>query len=342
MILNQEKLSLMTVPTPLDYLANVSGETGVNIYLKRDDLTNYGTGGNKLRKLEYLLKDALDQGATMILTVGGAQTNHGRLTAAVAAKYNLKCGIIAVDPYPGELSANLLLDGIMGCHVYLVQRDGIHSSRELQEQAIEKVKKEWEGKGEKIYFIPAGGSDVKSIAGYYECALELNRQMKELGLLRSHLLTTVGSMGTYMGLALGIKDNDLPIDLTGVCIFPYRNGIMPRLMDYYREIEEYFHFGLNLEEKDFKVTEDYTYGGYNNCVKEVREAIYYLARKEGILTDPCYTGKTLKAALSMIEKGEIHKGENLILHHTGGFPGLYTKHHRLAFEEELQSYVKIL
>ena len=342
MTLGHEKIHFISTPTPIDHLDNLSEETGINIYMKRDDMTNYGTGGNKLRKLEYFIKDALDQGATMLLTVGGAQTNHGRLTAAVAAKYNLKCAIIAVDPYPGEISANILLDGIMGCPIYLVQRDGVHSSRELQKSAIEKVTKEWEDKGEKVYFIPTGGSNELGILGYYDCALEIAEQMKELHLDHAHLVSTVGSMGTYMGLQVGIKNNNLPIDLTGVCIMPYRNGIMPRLMDYYRDVKKYFHLDLELEEKDFDVTEDYHYDGYNNPVKEVREAIYRLARTEAILTDPCYTGKTMNAVFDMIKKGKIKKGENLIILHTGGIPGLYTKHHRIEFEKELKDYVHII
>ena len=106
MSLNQKKISFLNAPTPVEYLPAISKELGVEFYIKRDDLTNLGVGGNKLRKLEYLLADALDQGATRLLTLGGAQTNHGRLTAAVAAKYGLKCTIACIDNYPGELSAN--------------------------------------------------------------------------------------------------------------------------------------------------------------------------------------------------------------------------------------------
>ena len=124
MLLGHEKVSFLHLPTPLEYLPGVSQDLGVEFYIKRDDLTNLGVGGNKLRKLEYLLKDAQDQGCTMLLTLGGAQTNHGRLTAAVAAKYGMKCAIVCVDPYPGELSANLLLDRLMGAEVILKKDDG--------------------------------------------------------------------------------------------------------------------------------------------------------------------------------------------------------------------------
>ena len=124
MLLGKEKVPFLHLPTPLEYLPGVSQDLGVEFYIKRDDLTNLGVGGNKLRKLEYLLKDAQDQGATVLLTLGGAQTNHGRLTAAVAAKYGMKCAIVCVDDYPGELSANLLLDRLMGAEVILKHDDG--------------------------------------------------------------------------------------------------------------------------------------------------------------------------------------------------------------------------
>ena len=135
MLLGHEKTSFLHLPTPLEYLPGVSADLGVEFYIKRDDLTNLGVGGNKLRKLEYLLKDAQDQGCTMLLTLGGAQTNHGRLTAAVAAKFGMKCAIVCVDPYPGELSANLLLDRLMGAEVILKKDDGRPESEQFAETA---------------------------------------------------------------------------------------------------------------------------------------------------------------------------------------------------------------
>ena len=128
MLLGHEKINFLYLPTPLERLNNLSQDLGINLYIKRDDLTPLAMGGNKLRKLEYLLADAKKQGATMLLTVGGAQTNHGRLTCAVARKYGLKAAIVCIDDYPGELSANLLLDGMMGCDVWLRKPDPTHSS----------------------------------------------------------------------------------------------------------------------------------------------------------------------------------------------------------------------
>ncbi len=341
MTLGREKLHFLNSPTPITYLSNISKELGANLYLKRDDLTNFGTGGNKLRKLEYLVKDALDQGATMLLTVGGAQTNHGRLTAAVAAKYGLKSAIVAVDPYPGEMSANLLLDGIMGCPVYLVQDDGVHTSDELEADAVKKVTEEWEAKGEKVYFIPVGGSNEIGALGYYDCALELASQVNEMQLADVRVISTVGSMGTYMGLACAIKNEKLPLRLTGIAISP-KKDIYAMAADYYGRMKAQFGLSENMTASDFDLITDYDCGAYNNPVKEVREAIYYMGRKEAVILDPCYTGKTFAGILDMIKKGTIAQGENVIMLHTGGIPGIYTKHHRVEMEKELKDYIHII
>ena len=356
MTLGKEKIRFLNTPTPLHRLDRISEDLGLEFYMKRDDLTNFGTGGNKLRKLEYFVKDALDQEATMLLTVGGAQTNHGRLTAAVAARYGLKSAIVAVDPYPGELSANLLLDGIMDCHVYLVQKLEGQDSRTAQEEAVNRVTREWEEKGEKVYYIPMGGSNELGALGYYDCALELADQVRELGLCqegpdqtpadrapadRPRLFATVGSMGTYIGLAAAIANEDLPLDLTGIGIMPYRD-IKASAAGYYRRVKETYGLAADLGPDCFDIVTDYDYGAYNNPVEEVRQAIYYMGRMEGIILDPCYTGKTFNGILQMAKEGRIARGETVIMVHTGGIPGIYTGHHRIEMEKELMDHIHII
>ena len=342
MTLGREKLCFLNTPTPLERLNRLSEELGVNFYLKRDDLTSFGTGGNKLRKLEYLVKDAQSQGATMLLTVGGAQTNHGRLTAAVAARYSMRSAIVAVDPYPGEISANLLLDGIMGCSVYLIKPEPNRSAGEVQAEAVRRVTAQWEEKGEKVYFIPTGGSNELGALGYYDCAVELAEQTKALGLEQPRLFTTAGSLGTYMGLQLGIKNEKLPLRLTGIGIMPFKNGIVSEAVAYYQRIKTFYSLELDIAPEEFDLIADYDCGGYNNPVREVREAIYLMGRREGIILDPCYTGKTFAGILDMIKTGKIRQGETIIMLHTGGMPGIYTKHHRVEMEKELQNYIHIV
>ena len=342
MTLGHEKLSFLNTPTRLDRMNRISDELGINLYLKRDDLTNFGTGGNKLRKLQYLAKDAMDKGATMLLTVGGPQTNHGRLTGAVAAKYGLKAAIVAVGDYPGELSANLLLDGIMGCPVYLVKDDGAHTEGQLLNISAAKVKEEWEAKGEKVYYIPLGGSNELGVLGYYDCALELAEQTAQMGLDHVRVVTTVGSMGTYMGLQVGTKNENLPLHITGIGIEPFEEGMVAVAQDYYSRVKKFYGLALDIRAEDFDLVSDYHFGAYNNPVKEVREAIYYMGRKEGVILDPCYTGKTFAGIMDMAKTGRIKPGENVIMIHTGGIPGIYTKHHRVEMERELEGYIHII
>ena len=369
MTLGKEKVNFLNVPTPLERLDNLSRELNLNLYIKRDDLTNYGGGGNKLRKLEYFVKDALDKNATVLMTVGGAQTNHGRLTATVAAKYGLKSIILSADTYPGEISSNLLLDGILGCHVYLSKAGCEEDSEAKLKKMIEDVTEEWEARGEKVYYIPMGGSNELGILGYYDCMTELVSQIDEHNMrvdkgeisgkkiLNPHIVVTVGSYGTYMGLLSAIANEKLSCKLTGVTIMPYYDNPAQQIVEKYEALKEFHGLSADVKSGDvqkvdngkvldksasFRVADEYDFGAYNNAVPEVRKIIYKVAGSEGIFLDPCYTGKTFNALVKLTEAGYFGEEETVIFIHTGGFPGLYTGHHRSAFEDELKGFVHMI
>ena len=155
------------------------------------------------------------------MTVGGAQTNHGRLTAAVAAKYGLKCAILAIDDYPGEVSSNLLLDRIMGAQVFMEKpQKGVSYDDQLN-QLVVRVQDMYAADGETVYFIPMGGSGVVGIPGYYNCAMELSAQVKDMGISQSRLLVSVGSNGYLYGTVHRIQNEGLPLDLEGIAIAPF-------------------------------------------------------------------------------------------------------------------------
>lgn len=324
------KQSCLHLPTPVSYLPNLSDRLGIEFYMKRDDLTEFGVGGNKLRKLEYLIYDAKEKGATMLITVGGAQTNHGRLTAAVAAKNQMKCAIVAMDDYPGILSSNMLLDRIFGAYVFLHKPDGTPLM-----DVVEQVAEKFESQGERCYFIPMGGSNEIGALGYYECAQELKQEFKS-----GHVIVPLGSMGTYMGLFCGLHDSDLT--LTGVQIMPYEEDIYKYARSYFNKIKKSWKLDFDVTEEDFDIATDYLYGGYNVPSETVRNAIYDMARSEAIVLDPCYTGKTYAAFLDMLAEEKIQKDETIIFIHTGGLPGVYTPSHQKAFEAELMDGVTIL
>ena len=340
MAFGMKKLPLVA-KTAVEYMPTLSRELGIELYIKRDDLTSWGAGGNKLRKLEYLVVEALEQGATMLLTVGGAQTNHGRLTAAVAAKYGLKCCIAAIDEYPGEVSANILLDRNMGCDVVLKSDDGRDENLQFDE-LVAQLTAEYEAKGEKVYYIPMGGSNAIGALGYYDCAVELTEQAAQLGLGDARVIDAVGSMGTFMGLYCGLKNEGSPLRLTGIAISPFGDYKENRIVSYFNEMKEKFGLSIDAKREDFDIVKDYTRGGYNNLSSEVRDAICYVAQKEAVMLDPCYTGKAFAGLLEMVREGKIAQGEKVIFLHTGGFPGLYTRHHREAFEAELLSGGRII
>ena len=341
MIYGHEKTSFLELPTPLQHLENVSRDLCVDFWIKRDDLTSLGMGGNKLRKLEYLIHEAQEQGATAVITVGGLQTNHGRLTAAVAAKYGMKCTICAVDEWPGEVSANVLLDRLMGAEVVVQAPNGKPEDEQLSD-LVAMTKEKYEAAGEKVYVIPLGGSSVTGLLGYYECAQETDRQARELGIGDARFFSGVGSFGTFMGLFIGLKDCGSKLDLTGISISPFGQEKEERIVRYFNETKKNFGFAWDACRADFHIEKNYTRGGYNNVCAEVREAIYHMARKEAIILDPCYTGKVYAGMLDMIREGKIKQGETVIMLHSGGQPGINTPHHRAEFEKELMDGVHVL
>lgn len=339
--MSYKKISFLHLPTPMEYLPNISSDLGRDFYIKRDDLTSLGMGGNKLRKLEYLMKEALDRGATAVITVGGAQTNHGRLTAAVAAKLGLKCSICVVDPWPGELTGNMLLSRIMGAEIVLQAPDGRSESDQIAE-LISKTRDKYTAQGEIVYEIPVGGSTFIGALGYYDCALEIDDQKKAFDLKNVRLLCGVGSIGTYMGLYLGLKDCDSDIKLTGIAISPFAEMKEKRIMEYAEEANRKLDKSWKITREDFDIEVGYTRGAYNNVSAEVRDALCHMARREAIILDPCYTGKAYAGIRDMVKEGKIKPDETIIFLHTGGQPGIYTTHHRAAFEKDLMAGVHIL
>ncbi len=334
------RIEIVNAPTPLAYLPGVSEDLGVHFYIKREDMTSLGAGGNKLRKLEYLLADAKSKGATMLLTVGGAQTNHGRLTAAVAARHGMRCAIVSEDVYPGEISSNILLDRIMGADVVLNHSE--EDKRPLEEM-VRITKDRYEAAGEKVYYIPLGGSNAIGTMGYVNVAEETAGQARAMGITDGTFVTTVGSFGTYVGLFAGLREIGAPFALKGVTIMPQEAPPQQTAMALYSQLHEFA--GLTQEkagEDAFDIVTGYDFGAYNNPVGEVRKAIYYMARREGIILDPCYTGKTFNAVCKMIQEEIIAPDSNVIFFHTGGLPGVHSPVHRHEFERELRSGLTLL
>lgn len=335
--------------TPIHKLENLSKKYGVNMYIKRDDLTGYACGGNKLRKLDYLLKDALDQNCTVLLTYGGAQTNHGRLTAAVAARFNLKCGIIMDGPAPKKATGNLILDKIMGADLFFMDdTDFKDDPKEMKEEkykmlvakTTQEVVKRYEQQGEKVYLIPIGGSNPVGSAGYVMAAKEIKDQLESMNLHIDYVFAGFGSVGTYGGLYLGSKYFNADFKPIGISVSHKSEAYMKEKVDLIKETNEFLELGVEVTESDMWIEDKYVGIAYNVPDHVTREYVYMMAREEAIILDACYTGKVFRGMVEMIEKGEISKDKNVMLLHTGGLPGIFSEGHEDAMQDELWGDVK--
>jgi D-cysteine desulfhydrase family pyridoxal phosphate-dependent enzyme len=307
---------LALLPTPLYKLENLSRETGKNIYIKRDDMTGAALGGNKVRKLEFLLADARAKGADVVLTAGGPQSNHAMLTAACAAKLGMSA--ILVLKKRGVLSGgNLILDEIFGAEVRFVDTDsydGVYAE-------MERIMADLRAQGHAPYFIPVGGSVPLGCLGYVNCAKEIANQAEDLGVDFDIIVSATGSGGTYAGLTLGAKlflPGTVSVGI-GVCDDPFE-AISLDLMEGTAALLE---ADVPVEAADIHI--HYHIGpGYAIPSPEGAAAVRRLARTEGILVDPVYTGKALAGFFQLLEEDSAFRdAENILFLHTGGAGALF-------------------
>ncbi len=346
---NMEKITTGFYNTPIHKLENLSKKYGINIYIKRDDLTGYATGGNKLRKLDYLLKDALDKECTVLLTYGGQQTNHGRLTAAVAARFGLRCGIIMDGPAPKKASGNLILDKMMGADLFFMDDTSFKDEKpdvkadkykQLVDKTTAEVVKMYEDQGEKVYMIPIGGSSPLGAAGYVMAAKEIKDQLEEMKVKIDYVFTGFGSVGTYGGLYLGAKYFNAGFEPIGISISHKNEEELQEKINYIQETSDYLELGINVSRDDLWIEEGYVGISYNIPDPVTRKYMYMMAREEAIILDACYTGKVFRGMIEMIQEGKISKDKNVMLLHTGGIPGIFSDSHSQAMQEELWGEVQ--
>lgn len=314
-IMSFNRIPFAILPTPLYMLENISHKLGKNIYIKRDDLIGTALGGNKVRKLEFLLADARNQGADIVLTAGGPQSNHAMLTAACAARLGMKS--ILVLKKRGILSGgNLILNQIYGAEVRFVDTDTYDDVYAEINRLMENLKKA----GHMPYFIPVGGSVPLGCLGYVNCVHEIAQQSIELGVSFDSIVSTVGSGGTYAGLTLGAKlfMPDTRSVGIGICDDPFETITY----DLIRETREFLDSDISINRDDIHI--HYHIGpGYAMPDLEGSEAVRLLARTEGILTDPVYTGKALAGFFQLMRKGYFDKDKNILFIHTGGSGALF-------------------
>lgn len=326
-----EKISLANLPTRIYKLENLSSKLKKNIYIKRDDETGIELSGNKVRKLEFSIAEAKKQGAKVLITCGGIQSNHARATAVAAVKLGMKSVLLLRKPENNLIEGNHLLDLIVGSDVRFVTREEYSEKRF---EIMEEIKAEFDKKGETAYIIPEGASNGIGLFGYINAIEEIKTQEKMLGIKFDTLVSCIGSSGTYGGLVAGNKLFDTNYNVIGINICDTAEYFKKRALGYIKEsfmyLEETDIKKINLTEDDLNIIDGYTGPGYALNEAEDFEFINEFARLEGIFLDPVYTGKTLKGLVSEIKKGHI-PGENILFIHTGGLYGLFPKAHEMNF-----------
>jgi D-cysteine desulfhydrase len=315
------RLEFIGAPTPLEYLPRFSDYLGREIYIKRDDTTPMAMGGNKLRKLEFLAADALREGADTLVTAGAIQSNHVRQTAAVAAKLGLKCVALLENPI-GTKAENYLTNGnrlmLDLFDVEIEMCDALHSpDKQLEEIAIR-----LEAQGFRPYVIPVGGSNALGALGYVESALEIAQQC-EGAVNVSSVVVASGSAGTHAGLAVGLEQVMPDVDLIGVTVSRSVALQLPKVAALQQAVAQSLSVSAN---NPITLWDDYFAPGYGTPNEEGLEAIKLLARLEGILLDPVYTGKAMAGLTDGVAQKRFKDDGPIIFIHTGGAPALFAYH----------------
>ncbi|MHA7887755.1 D-cysteate sulfo-lyase [Roseicyclus sp.] len=321
---------LAHLPTPLERLDRLSAELGgPEIWIKRDDCTGLSTGGNKTRKLEFLMAEALLQGADMVMTQGATQSNHARQTAAFAAKLGLGCHLLLEDRtgsndpnYKGN--GNVLLDHLHGATTE-TRPGGVDMNAEM-----EAVADRFRAEGRSVYTIPGGGSNATGALGYVNCAFELLGQLNDRALAVDHIVTATGSAGTQAGLITGLKACNAQIPLLGIGVRaprPVQEGNVFALAC--KTAEKLGCPGIVARE-DVVANTDYVGAGYGIPTEGGLEAIRMFAQLEGILLDPVYSAKGAAGLIDLIRKGHFAKGDRIVFLHTGGAAALFGYDQALA------------
>ncbi|PZQ97057.1 MAG: D-cysteine desulfhydrase [Cereibacter sphaeroides] len=317
------RVFLAHLPTPLERLDRLGKELGgPEIWIKRDDCTGLSTGGNKTRKLEFLMAEAQAMGADMVMTQGATQSNHARQTAAFAAKLGMACHLLLEDR-TGSNDANYNMNGnVLLDHLHGATTEKRPGGADMQAE-MDAVAETMRTRGHKVYVIPGGGSNATGALGYVNCAFELVGQANDRGLVIDHLVTATGSAGTQAGLVTGLKAINAQIPLLGFGVRAPKE----------KQEENVFNLALRTAEKlgcagvvkrdDVVADASYVGQGYGIPRDDTLEAIRMFAELEGILLDPVYSGKAAAGFVDYCRKGRFGKGDRVVFLHTGGSAALF-------------------
>jgi D-cysteine desulfhydrase len=316
------KLHLANLPTPIQKLERLSNSLNKNIYIKRDDLTDMVASGNKIRKLEYSIADALNQGADTLITCGGLQSNHCRATAALAARLNLKCVLLLRKEKNNDEYGNLFLDEFLGAEIIIKEHEDFQRNKN---QYLLDLKKEYEQNGYHPYIIPMGASNGIGTLGYIDAYQEILDYEKENNINFDTIVCALGSGGTYAGLYIGNEIFNQNKDIIGINVCDdeeyFRNEIHHIILETIPLLDNI----QEINENHIHIIDGYVGKGYAQTQNNELEEIKKLAMLEGIVLDPVYTGKAYVGLITEIKKKHLDNSKNILFIHTGGIFGLLAK-----------------
>jgi D-cysteine desulfhydrase family pyridoxal phosphate-dependent enzyme len=318
------KIHLARYPTPLEFLPNLSAEVGREIYIKRDDEIGPGMGGNKTRKLEFLLGEAVQRGFRKIATFGGLQSNHARITAAAGRKCGLEPHLFYFERRPSSLRGNLLLNQVMGASMHFIPFGGGGNGSMTLETTIRLVRLFALLRLGPHYFVPVGGHTWLGCLGYVQAALEIDRQSRGIGIENAWLAVAAGSGGTLAGLLAGLHMIDSQLKPIGIDVGRLWKEFPQSIARLANEICQQLGYPLRFSAGQVPLIEE-TYVGecYGSPTGLCLAGIQKLAQMEGILLDPIYTGKAFSGLLDLIANNHLGDWAPVIFLHTGGLPALF-------------------
>ena len=331
LLLSCPKKTLGFFPTPLHKLERLSRELGVDLYLKRDDMTGISVfGGNKIRKLEYLIQDAMEHGCDTVFTFGATQSNHAMQTVTACRRYGLNpilYLVAIVEPFDEDVRANLLLNKVLGAETHIVPLNGMTNAQAaaLSVSLAERHRDRLEFEGHSCYMVPVGGATATGSAGFITGFLELHRQMDDSGLRADYIFHSSGSGGTHAGLIAGRKLLGCDMNIIGISAGPKPPEHEAQIAMLASDALTYIGSDLTVSAEEACFDQNYYGPGYEIPSEEASEAIKYLARTEGILLDPVYTGKAFAGMLNYIREGKVPPGSTVVFWHTGGVTALFAE-----------------
>jgi len=325
------RLSLGNYPTPLLEASNLSAALGgPRILIKRDDLSGLALGGNKCRKLEFVMADARQKGVDAVITSGSSQSNFALQMAAAARKLGMDAYLVLVKGVHAEKQGNLLLHAILDSHVNIIE---VSDPSEMHGDAItarmNAVADELSQRGRRPLVIPPGAHTNLGVTGWVNAVDEIWQQLQAQKIDAQYLVSAHGGSGTIAGLVLGVKCLGLPLKAVGFSVFHKNPESIDEVVSTANSAAEFLNLGLTITPDDVIIYDGYIGEGYGMVTDSGVEAIRLLARTEGIFTDPVYTGKAMAGLIDLVKKGYFKSTDTVVFIHTGGVPALF------AYSEEV-------